>query len=84
MTDERDSYLAKIKSLPCMDCNKQYPPICMDFDHRDRTTKIDSIAHMGWCNSSLKRIKEEIKKCDLVCANCHRLRTQKQFQKGTK
>lgn len=45
----------------------------MDFDHRPGTEKVRNVAAMRGC--SLKRLLEEIKKCDLVCANCHRLRT---------
>lgn len=83
MKKERNEYLAKIKSQPCSDCNKQYHPICMDFDHRDRKTKLNSVSKMGWSNNSLQKIKLEIDKCDLVCANCHRLRTYKQFKMST-
>jgi hypothetical protein len=49
----------------------------MDFDHRDPETKHKGIAQMvayGW---SLERLAAEIAKCELVCANCHRLRTAK-------
>lgn len=50
----------------------------LDFDHRDRETKRHGIAKMintqHW-NSILK----EIEKCDILCANCHRKRTAKQF-----
>jgi hypothetical protein len=49
----------------------------MDFDHRDPTTK--SFALSGKCQlKSEETLLREVAKCDVVCANCHRLRTQHQ------
>ena len=58
---------------PCYDCGVSYPPYVMDFDHV-RGTKFRNIAKMVGRNS-ISSIKEEIEKCDLVCSNCHRIRT---------
>jgi hypothetical protein len=67
-------YLKEIKEKnPCMDCKIWYPYYVMDFDHvRGRKHKnvselIDSL--------SKKKIDEEIAKCEVVCSNCHRIRT---------
>jgi len=65
----------EIKSKPCMDCGIKYPWWVMDFDHRPKTKKIDSIKNMVSRNRPLKIILKEIKKCDIVCSNCHRHRT---------
>ncbi len=68
-------FLRKLKNRPCQDCGKRYPTCVMDFDHRAGEIKLREVATMvarGW---SLKKIIKEIKKCDIVCANCHRLRT---------
>jgi len=79
----RRELLNKIKDEPCMDCGIKYPPFCMDFDHRDQVDKIDDVGLMYLAN--LEKLLEEIEKCDLVCANCHRIRTNKQQTKeGTK
>tara|TARA_R110001592_G_scaffold89044_10_gene261982 strand:- start:3668 stop:4210 length:543 start_codon:yes stop_codon:yes gene_type:complete len=45
----------------------------LDFHHIDPSSKIDTIAQL--CNRSVawRRIKEELKKCELICANCHRI-----------
>lgn len=68
-------YIQKIKSdTPCLDCNKFYHYSIMDFDHRNGDTKINNVSAMAR-NYKLKTIIEEIEKCDVVCANCHRLRT---------
>ncbi len=59
-----------------MDCGVQYPHYVMDFDHRDKKKKLAGINKMiNFHSYSKKKIFEEIKKCDLVCANCHRIRT---------
>lgn len=70
----------KLKSSPCSDCGNCYDPYCMDFDHRDQSTKIDSVATMVLSVRDLDRILKEIEKCDLVCSNCHRLRTKRQHE----
>lgn len=57
-----------------MDCGKSYPWYVMDFDHRDPSKKVDGIARMV-LNCSRDKLIKELKKCDLVCANCHRVRT---------
>lgn len=61
---------------PCLDCGGVFHPVCMDYDHV-RGKKISNVSEgvtKGW---SLGKLAEEIAKCDLVCANCHRLRTFK-------
>lgn len=62
------------KDKPCADCGVSYPPCVMDFDHvRGKKSKAVSLL-IGAC-APMKRIIEEIEKCEVVCANCHRLRT---------
>jgi hypothetical protein len=65
----------KIKLNPCLDCDKKFPTYCMEFDHRPGEKKTDRISKMIG-HHSLKSILLEIKKCDLVCRNCHRIRTR--------
>lgn len=60
-----------------MDCGISYPSYVMDFDHRDPSEKEFGLATSG-ATYALSRIKLEIEKCDIVCANCHRERTHKQ------
>jgi hypothetical protein len=62
------------KCKPCVDCGKTYHPVQMDFDHRPGTVKLFTI---GATNSSrsFDAVRAEIAKCDVVCANCHRIRT---------
>lgn len=73
---ERKDYINKLKSKPCADCGVSYPPYVMDFDHVRGTKKmsVSRITLWGW-----KELLEEVAKCELVCANCHRLRTLSRF-----
>lgn len=61
------------ESKPCKDCGKWYPYYVMHFDHlRDKEFNISE-----WAQNSLNldKLKQEIDKCDLVCANCHSIRS---------
>ena len=46
----------------------------MDFDHV-RGTKVTILAKLRSGRASLSKIEAEIAKCEVVCANCHRIRT---------
>ena len=60
------------KSKPCTDCGIMYPPYVMEFDHLgDKLYNISDIVRNG-CK---KKYLAEIAKCELVCSNCHRIRT---------
>lgn len=67
-------YLSK---NPCISCGES-DPIVLEFDHRDRTTKLENISNLI-LNGSWQRIEKEIEKCDVLCANCHRRKSAKQF-----
>lgn len=70
--------LAEYKECrPCTDCGNYYLACVMDFDHLDPKQKIlgvSTAASRGW---GWVRLLTEIDKCELVCANCHRVRTHK-------
>ncbi|HSK92972.1 MAG TPA: hypothetical protein VLA76_02800 [Candidatus Angelobacter sp.] len=66
--------LNRLRQVPCADCGGRYEPCAMDFDHRDPTTKNHTVTRMVG-RSSTEVILAEVAKCDIVCANCHRLRT---------
>jgi hypothetical protein len=66
--------VAELKDRPCMDCGGSFPSYVMDFDHREGEEKIGGIANLVHSGNWVK-LEAEIAKCDLVCANCHRIRT---------
>jgi hypothetical protein len=69
--------LLYIRSVPCPDCRQTFSPFAMEFDHRDPREKRFVVTRMVG-RSSVARILEEVAKCDVVCANCHRMRTYRQ------
>jgi hypothetical protein len=55
----------------CKHCPENHPA-CLQFHHREPKDKLFSIAHaITHGGIGLKRLLEEIVKCDVVCANCH-------------
>ena len=70
--------IAQIKiDTPCMDCGNNYPQECMDFDHRPGESKQNNVGTMVSHGHGRESVMAEIAKCDIVCANCHRIRTRK-------
>jgi hypothetical protein len=66
--------LDRLRQVPCMDCGRRFPACAMDFDHRNAVSKRSAVMRMIG-RAGTGRILEEVAKCDIVCANCHRLRT---------
>lgn len=62
------------KDRPCTDCGVQYPPPAMQFDHV-RGEKIKDVSQICASRGAKEMLKVEITKCDVVCANCHAIRT---------
>jgi hypothetical protein len=73
----RRELIVELKDVPCSDCGKRFHFCQMDFDHV-RGIKLGYVPHMR----TKQAILEEAAKCDVVCANCHRERTQRQ-RKGS-
>lgn len=63
-----------LRFASCMDCGYNNW-IALEFDHRDPELKYDAVTRMVNDGTTLDRIKQEIEKCDVVCANCHAIRT---------
>ena len=67
-------YAGKLKEgKPCTDCGGTFHIAAMEWDHvPGRGPKL---FELGRGDHSLAKVQAEIAKCDLVCANCHRVRT---------
>ena len=62
-----------LKTNPCVDCGET-DPIILEFDHvtGDKQFNIANAARDGF---GMERLKTEIAKCEVRCANCHRKKT---------
>lgn len=61
---------------PCVDCGETNP-IVLEFDHV-RGEKIMEVSVMLGSMATFERIQAEIDKCEVRCANCHRIKTAKE------
>ena len=72
---EMREFVNKIKeTTPCADCGNYFPPYVLDHDHveGDKVANIAKIVSQGL---GMKKLTKELKKCEVVCSNCHRIRT---------
>ena len=74
------SFVDRIKRMfGCVDCGESNP-VVLEFDHV-RGEKVGNIANMVHAPLSISAIKEEIRKCEVRCANCHRKKTHERRNK---
>jgi hypothetical protein len=66
-----------LSTHPCIDCGEP-DPVVLEFDHRDPRTKRADVSRLIH-TSTLPAVRAELLKCDVRCANCHRIRTAAQF-----
>lgn len=71
-------YLRTLKDVPCLDCKQKFSPYAMQFDHV-RGEKEFNISKAT--RFSRERLEAEMKKCEIVCANCHAVRTHNRRNK---
>lgn len=75
--ERRKYYIEYLKTHPCVKCGES-DPIVLEFNHIDPSTKIDLVSTM--CHQGkLDDMINEIKKCEVLCANCHKRVTAKQM-----
>lgn len=67
-----------LSTRSCVDCGED-DPIVLEFDHVDPSNKAADISNLVRHRVSLAKLQEEIDKCVVRCANCHRRKTAIQF-----
>ena len=73
-------YVDRVKQMfHCVDCGES-EDVLLDFDHV-RGEKRENISDMVYQGYSIKSIKDEIRKCEVRCANCHRRKTRSRKRK---
>ena len=73
-------FLRQLREVPCADCGGRFVGHQMDFDHRDPATKRFWLCSGRAALKSRDEILAEAAKCDVVCANCHRLRSRRRHR----
>jgi len=74
--EKANAYIVKyLSNHPCVHCGED-DIVVLEFDHTE-DNKRGCVSVLK--RSSLKAVKEEIEKCQVLCANCHRRKTAKQF-----
>jgi hypothetical protein len=67
-----------LKENPCVECGES-DPIVLEFDHIYRDSKTTTVSRIIAGHASWERVLTEIKKCRVLCANCHRRHTYVQM-----
>lgn len=76
--EELRSIISKAKDRPCSDCGVKYPSFVMQFDHIGNKNFNIANAVNG---VSKEKLLHEISLCEVVCANCHAIRTHSRRMK---
>src|SRR5581483_6981527 len=77
----RKTQYDQLKDAPCTDCGQKFHPVAMQWDHI-RGDKIDEVSNL-MKRKNMTAVLEELKKCELVCSNCHAVRTyERKLAKG--
>lgn len=72
---ENAAYVRSIKEKgSCLDCGIKDWRV-LDFDHLPQYEKVADIASPLARSWGRDKLNKEIAKCELVCSNCHRIRT---------
>ena len=69
---KRKEMVANAKNKPCASCNIKYDTCVMDLHHLDPSVKDSQVSKL-MKSSSYNKLQEEIDKCVVLCANCHRM-----------
>lgn len=74
--ENRKYVIEYLKSHPCISCGET-DIVVLEFDHtRDKKCNVSKLI----AASTLKLVKEEIEKCQVLCANCHKRKTAKDYK----
>jgi|ERR1035437_1403508 hypothetical protein len=65
----------------CVDCGYNQHPRALQFDHI-RGEKVENVSRMVLQALAWERIEAEIAKCEVVCANCHAIRTATRLEEA--
>lgn len=74
--ERKRAFILESRNKPCTDCGGVFPLPAMQHDHlSDKWKNVSALPSASW-----RQIREEIAKCEVVCANCHAIRTDARFR----
>jgi hypothetical protein len=76
--NQYSQFQAYKEKMGCKDCKVHYPHYILEFDHRPGTKKID-LVYRVLRKYGKDAAWKEVKKCDVVCSNCHK---QREYERG--
>lgn len=76
--EAKEAFVRNYKKKPCQRCGIEYPHFVMDLHHREPGEKVAKIGKIVR-QRSWQALIEELNKCDVLCANCHRLEEYSQL-----
>lgn len=78
LKEKGHAYLLEyLQSHPCVDCGETDIDV-LEFDHTDRSMKKTEVSKMIHIGFQIEKLQEEVEKCDIRCANCHRRKTSRE------
>jgi hypothetical protein len=70
----KQAYVRAALEGGCVDCGLD-DMRTLEFDHLDGVEKVAGVMSLARSGASITRIQAEIDKCEVVCRNCHAIRT---------
>jgi hypothetical protein len=59
----------------CNNCGYNKNPVALEWHHTDSSEKNDSVSNLINLKRSRETIRKEVKKCTVLCSNCHKIET---------
>ena len=75
------AYVARVLSESACAWFGESNPMVLEFDHGDHSSKSHNVSRMVSMGYAVAAVAEEVAKCVVLCANCHRVKTHK--ERGT-
>lgn len=74
----RYSILWRIKEeVGCKNCGYSENALALEFHHKNPNEKLYAVSSYGAGQITWEEAKDELKKCEILCSNCHRIETCK-------
>ena len=62
-------------AIGCIECGYHEHSSALHFDHVNPDTKLFSIANSRIVMGDIMKLLDEVEKCQVLCANCHAIKT---------